>query len=332
MFGKGSESMKKLRFLTACIVICSMTLTFVSASEVQSPKIVFADSEDAQAEETSVQTEKLFVEYEDGENNVKDWLDAIEGFFSVSAIEETNASAAFQEEVLRTWFIEDTTFVSIRDFVERNYPDAVFTYDNGKVTVSHDGFYMEFVEGNIYYYVNGRILPLTRPCFESDGCFYVPIRALAYIYSYDVSWDEPSFTATLNENGKVLLSGEEFYDYDDYILLAKLIRAESGNQPLEGKIAVGNVVMNRVKNSSFPDSISGVIYDRRSGIQFTTAYNGSLNAKPTEECLVAAKLCLEGYSVTDDSLYFFNPDACSGSWIRNNKTYVTKIGNHVFYS
>ena len=66
--------------------------------------------------------------------------------------------------------------------------------------------------------------------------------------------------------------------------------------------------------------------------EFATAYNGSLNAKPTEECLVAAKLCLEGYSVTDDSLYFFNPDACSGSWIRNNKTYVTKIGNHVFYS
>ncbi|MEA4920407.1 MAG: cell wall hydrolase [Clostridiaceae bacterium] len=333
--------MQKLRFLPAFIVICSLTLTSVHASAPASPKIVFGnDSSEVTAQtEDENDTQRLLIEYAEGtgkaENENDDWFSAIEGFFSIKKLEETAAAyvpAAEKESEIRTIFIEDTTYVSIRDFIERNYPNAVFNYENGKVSISHQGFYIEFTEGAIYYYVNGRILPLNRTCFEQDGCFYVPLRSLALIYSYDVAWNEEAFTATLNENGKILLSGQDYYNYDDYILLAKLIRAESGNQPLDGKIAVGNVIINRVKNSAFPDTIADVIFDRRCGIQFTTAYNGSLSKAPTEECLVAAKLCLEGYSVTNSSLYFFNPSTCSAKWIKNHRQYVTTIGDHAFYS
>lgn len=328
--------MGKLRFISAFTIICMMISGFATALASQeeiTPKIVFAQavSAEAPAEQAPEEAEPLFVEYEDLADG--EWFSALEGFFSIASLFETAASAPQKEsQDMRTLLVDNTTYVSLRDFVSLHYPETKFGYDNGKVTLSCDGRYMEFTEGNIYYYVDGRILPLSSPCFERDGCFYVPLRALTKIFSYDIDWDDESATATLSQNGVRLLSGKEFYDQDDYMLLARLIRAESGNQPLEGKIAVGNVIMNRVNNPSFPNTISGVIYDRSSGVQFTTAYNGAMDVYPNEESLIAAKLCLEGYSVTDTSLFFFNPDTTAARWIRNNRTYVTKIGNHAFYS
>ena len=327
--------MKKFRFIAAFIVICSFTLTFVQASAPISPKVVFAAPTD---ESTPDADRPLAVAA--GAASAADpdrWYAVLEGFFALTALEETAASSisgvpAEDDPEIRTIFIEDTTYVSIRDFIEAIRSDAVFGYKSGMVTVSHDGMYMEFRPDQIYCYANGRILPLPRPCFEQENTFYVPIRTLAQIYAYDVAWNEDTQTATLFESAEAFLSGEAFYDYDDYMLLARVIRAESGNQPLKGKIAVGNVILNRVRNDAFPDTISDVVYDRSCGVQFTTAYNGSLNKKPTEECLVAAKLCLEGYSVPDESLYFLNPRVSGSSWICRNCRYVTTIGDHAFYS
>lgn len=327
--------MGKLRLISAFTVICMMISGLamaLAAEEEITPKIVFAQavSSGAPAPDTPEEAEPLFVEYEDLVKG--DWYSALEGFFSISSLFETAASAPQREGDMRTLLADGTTYVSLRDFVSLHHPDAKFGYDGGKVTLSCGGRYMEFSEGCIYYYVDGRILPLSSTCFEKDGCFYVPLRALAKIFSYDIDWNDEEATATLSQNGVRLLTGAEFYDQEDYMLLARLIRAESGNQPLEGKIAVGNVIMNRVKNPSFPNTISGVIYDRTSGVQFTTAYSGAMDVYPNQESLIAAKLCLEGYSVTDTSLFFFNPDTTAAKWIRNNRTYVTKIGNHAFYS
>jgi len=332
MSEKGSESMKKFRLMTAFVVICSLMLTFAQASSPISPKIVFGADPDSDLD--AGPTDAEHIEY-DGSSD-ENWYEAIEGFFSIKSLEETTASSlpltGSDSEEIRTVFIEDTTFAALRDFVELHAPDAEFTYNNGTVTVAYENTYMEFHEGAIYYYVNGRVLPLDRVCFETDGTFYVPIRALALIYSYNVAWSEPEQTVTLSPNGEELLTGEEFYNYDEYMLMARLINAESGNQPLKGKIAVGNVIMNRVADPRFPSTISGVIYDRSCGIQFTTAYNGSLNKKPNEESLLAAKLCLEGYSVTDSCLYFLNPRISGGSWVTRNRPYVMTIADHAFYS
>ncbi len=327
--------MGKLRLISAFTIICMMIpglATALAAEETVTPQIVFTQAVSAEAsnQPEAEDAEPLFVEYEDLAKG--EWYSALEGFFSIASLFETAASAPQTDGNMRTALIGGTTFVSLRDFVTLHHPDAIFGYEGGKVTLSCEGRYMEFTEGNIYYYVDGRILPLSSPCYEKDGCFYVPLRALAKIFSYDVDWDDGEAVATLSQNGERLLSGAEFYDQNDYMLLARLIRAESGNQPLEGKIAVGNVIMNRVKNPSFPNTVSGVIYDRSSGVQFTTAYNGAMDVYPNQESLIAAKLCLEGYSVTDTSLFFFNPKTTSAKWIRNNRTYVTTIGNHAFYS
>ena len=320
--------MKKLRILAAFIVICSLLLIPAQASAPVNPTIVFGTSESVMDAASAEPAEEI------GED--ESWFSAIEGFFSMTALEETTASALpeaeeAQDESIRTIFVKDTTFVSVRDFVETLYPDAVFGYKNGTVTVAHTDMYIELHPDKIYAYANGRMLPVSDPCFEQEDTFYAPIRLMASIYGFDVEWDEEASTVTLYDSGEDLVSGEAFYDEEDYLLLARLINAESGNQPLEGKIAVGNVIMNRIADPRFPDTVSDVIYDRSCGVQFTTAYNGSLNKKPNAESYIAAKLVLEGYSVTD-CLYFINPSISGRSWVSRNRPYVMSIADHAFYS
>ena len=330
--------MKKFRMLAAFIVICSLMLTTAQASAPIQPKIVFGNQTSETTQDADAPVHSSGDESENT-GELESWFSAIEGFFTMTALEETTASAFpyaaetdEEEEEIRTIFIEDTTFVSVRDFVETLYPDAAFTYNKGVVSVAHEDLYMELHPGKIYAYANGRMLPVTDPCFEQDDVFYAPIRLLAQVYGYDVAWDEDAQTATLFDNEEELIPGEAFYTQEDYLLLARLINAESGNQSLEGKIAVGNVIMNRMADSQFPDTIKDVIYDRSYGIQFTTAYNGSLNKKVNDESYIAAKLVLEGYSVTNDCLYFLNPRIARSNWICRNRTYVMSIGDHAFYS
>jgi N-acetylmuramoyl-L-alanine amidase len=100
---------------------------------------------------------------------------------------------------------------------------------------------------------------------------------------------------------------------------------------LTGKIAVGNVILNRVKSAEFPDCIYDVIFDDNWGIQFEPVENGSIYNTPTEESILAAKLCLDGASVVDASLYFLNPAKASNFWAIQNCIYISTIGNHQFY-
>lgn len=114
----------------------------------------------------------------------------------------------------------------------------------------------------------------------------------------------------------------------DLALLAQLIESESGNQSFEGKLAVGTVVMNRVKSDEFPDTIREVIFQKG---QFSVVPNGTIYNKPSDESLKAAKEIMAGSRVLGSNvLYFYNPKLTSKSnWITGRK--VTKtIGDHKF--
>lgn len=112
-------------------------------------------------------------------------------------------------------------------------------------------------------------------------------------------------------------------DADTTLLLAALIQCEAGSESYEGQVAVGAVVMNRVRSAAYPDSIHGVIY--ASG-QFTPAMNGKVNAvyesgRIKESCIKAAEEALSGVSNVGDLTHFR----------RNNGREGLVIGNHVFY-
>lgn len=125
---------------------------------------------------------------------------------------------------------------------------------------------------------------------------------------------------------------ETGYDSTDLFWLSRIIYAEAGTEPLDGKLAVGSVVMNRVASESYPDTIYGVIFDRKFGVQFTPAATGSVYKSPDRESVLAAKMCLGGYSVSDDILFFLNEAIATGTWMQDNRDFVMTIGNHDFYS
>lgn len=115
-------------------------------------------------------------------------------------------------------------------------------------------------------------------------------------------------------------------DQAELTLLAKLVQVEAGYEPYEGKLAVASVVMNRVKNPNYPNTLKGVIYAPG---QFSPARNGKLDkATPSKESIKAAKAALSGENNVPGAVYFFNPKL-EPAKLKKVKV-VAKIGNHVF--
>ena len=112
----------------------------------------------------------------------------------------------------------------------------------------------------------------------------------------------------------------------DHRLLAKLVYAEARGESYKGQVAVAAVVLNRVASASFPNTISGVIY--QSGA-FGCVSNGSINNTPDSSAIRAARDALNGWDPTGGCLYYYNPRATSDKWIRT-RTVKTVIGNHSF--
>ena len=109
-------------------------------------------------------------------------------------------------------------------------------------------------------------------------------------------------------------------------LLARLIYGEARGEPYAGQVAVGAVVLNRVKNSSFPNTISGVIY--QSGA-FDVVKDGQINLSPDSTAKKAAQDALNGWDPTYGAIYYFNPSTATNKWIWSRPMTVT-IGRHRF--
>lgn len=112
----------------------------------------------------------------------------------------------------------------------------------------------------------------------------------------------------------------------DHRLLAKLVYAEARGEPYKGQVAVAAVVLNRVESASFPNTISGVIYQRNA---FTCVNNGSINNTPDNSSIRAALDALNGWDPTGGCLYYYNPKTATDDWIRS-RTVQTVIGRHYF--
>lgn len=110
-------------------------------------------------------------------------------------------------------------------------------------------------------------------------------------------------------------------------LLARLVYAEARGESYKGKVAVAAVVLNRVRSSSFPNTISGVIFQNNA---FECVTNGSIYNTPDSDCMRAAKEAMNGWDPTGGCLYFYNAaNVSSGSWI-HTRTVKTVIGRHSF--
>ncbi len=117
------------------------------------------------------------------------------------------------------------------------------------------------------------------------------------------------------------------YTADEASLLAKLIHAEARGESLEGQIAVGAVVINRVKSDAFPDSIHSVIHQPG---QFSPVARNALPSKPSSQSVEAARRALVGEDPTHGALFFYNPRRTSNPSFWESRRIIRRIGNHNF--
>ncbi|MEK4116595.1 cell wall hydrolase [Paenibacillus sp. FSL W8-0919] len=137
-------------------------------------------------------------------------------------------------------------------------------------------------------------------------------------------------TKTLTQDQKDQATWTYDLSAEELLLLQKIVMAEAEGEPYEGKVAVANVVLNRLRSANFPDTITEVIYQKH---QFSPVANGRLKrVNPNEETIKSVNAALHGHkAVQDDTYFFLSLKLAQDLTVHHSRTFVKKIGNHSFY-
>lgn len=254
-----------------------------------------------------------------------------------------------------------TTYVPLR-VLSQSLGEVDARWDGTTAWVEGRGLTLTARPGDTWIEANAQKFDAPGGVRLENGTTLVPVRALAAAMGAEVTWDGAAQTVELTSRraaeadrpggaaggpsagGAPTQPGDTAggpsagqapaqpsYTQEDLYWLSRIISAESQGEPLEGKLAVGTVVLNRVASPEFPDTIYGVIFDRKWGVQFTPVANGTIYLEPTQESVEAARMVLEGARAAGNSLYFQNPDLTADRWAANNRKFVATIGCHWFY-
>ncbi len=188
---------------------------------------------------------------------------------------------------------------------------------------------------------------LSGAAFAREGVTYAPlVPLLDALGGWETTWDPSSRTASAETalfdldvpvgRSHVLADGFPFslsagtlvWGGRTYVPLrsvANLLGAQVDFAGWDSPVEV------RTASDIFPDTIKEVIFDRKDAVQFEPVSNGTIYDEPTAQSVLAAQLVLGGTSVAGDCLYFFNPEFSRGTWIRENRTWFSQIGCHLFY-
>jgi len=133
---------------------------------------------------------------------------------------------------------------------------------------------------------------------------------------------------TLFVTSTIYLNVSAAQNSSDLQLLARAVNGEARGEPYEGQVAVAAVILNRVKHSSFPNTISGVIYQPGA---FTAVADGQINVPIAENSTVykACRDAMNGWDPTSGAIYYFNPNTATNSWIWS-RPLIVQIGKHRF--
>ena len=230
------------------------------------------------------------------------------------------------------------TYLPLRTLAEQflENPRVYWDSKNGCAAVKTASLSLTAKPGDCYIIANGRYLALSSlyPAENTlvGGVTYVPLRTAVKAMGGEIHWNGQMRAVEITSGSGTITSGSQYYREDDVYWLSRIIYAESGAEPLRGQLAVGSVVMNRVAAKQFPNTIYGVIFDRKWGVQFTPIANGAIYKTPSAESIIAAKLTLDGCRISEDALYFLDPRLASSFWIVENRQALFSIGCHDFYS
>jgi len=225
-------------------------------------------------------------------------------------------------------------FLQIDNSTKVVHAKSVLHHDS-KVNLVPDKSYIDFPEKTptIEHTVkSGDTLSRLALYYMGDSDLWVDIQELNNVEPSNLQIGTVLKVPDMPEvRGKIIKSPDrpvvEYINQDSVYLLAQLITAEAKGEPYSGKIAVGNVVINRVNSSNFPNTIKNVIFQKG---QFSPVTNGSIHNEPTESAMKAAKEVVNGERVvSSNALYFYNPSTAKSKWIFSRTTLAT-IGNHRF--
>ena len=302
-FAQEEQKMRYLKRLLGCVTVCFCVL-------ICALLIVVAEAE------TVTQNERFSEKYD-----FPDGASPVSVRYGGRSILEGESA-----------IIDSVTYVPLRAFSEEMGAESVTWNAKSRVaTVKKGGITINIENGASYIEASGRILYFPTGTKNINDRLFLPIRPLAAALSVDVEWDGKTRSVLLSKSAKPFATGANFYNSDDLYWLSRIISAEARGEPLLGKIAVGNVVLNRKAHSSYPNTVYGVIFDRKHGTQFSPVSYGTIYNPPTAESILAAKICLEGYSISDEILFFVNPKYATSNWISNNRPFAFRIGNHYFF-
>lgn len=227
--------------------------------------------------------------------------------------------------------IGGNTYVPVRDFFAAMGCTVTWDSGAGKIRITRgEELEGELIPGSRLAQFNGRCWYMADACVNLEDVNMIPLRDAAKVFNAAVTWEEATRTACLEGYG-LLEPGGTFYDPADLLWIARIVRHESGNQILDGKVAVANVILNRMHSPAFPNTAEEVIFDTRSGVQFVTRESTKIYIEPSEECFLAAKLAMEGYETAPDCLYFASNSVAKRCWAGRNRPTFGVIGGHTFF-
>lgn len=239
------------------------------------------------------------------------------------------------EEILpgECYRMDGVTYVPLRRFCELLAPNAQIRWESKTKTalIQTDGLSLSVPAEQLYITANGHVLYTVGAVKNRNGHLYVPVRPLARAFAIALDWNAATCSVALTKHDSSTFISRASYDPDALYWLSRIISSEASVEPFVGQIAVGNVVLNRVRHAQYPNTIYGVIFDRKYGTQFSPVAFGTIYNAPSESAILAAKICLEGYSVSDTALFFFNPTIAVSDWISRSCTFEFRIGAHEFY-
>ena len=209
---------------------------------------------------------------------------------------------------------------------------TVYTEATEQVVITGTNLSITVKVGDPYITVNERIFYTGKKVISLGGWIFVPLTSMCKALNATVTIRQGYYDAFVTSGDPTKVKwASEYYNSTDLYWLSRIISAEAKGEPFAGQIAVGNVVLNRVKSSQFPNTVKGVIFDTKYGTQFSPVSSGTIYQAPTASAIRAAKVCLEGYSLSTQMIYFYNPSIATSSWIGRTRPYIMTIGNHKFY-
>ncbi len=229
--------------------------------------------------------------------------------------------------------IGGTVYVPVQRFADLfGSFKTVYTEATEQVVITGKNLSITVQVGDPYITVNERIFYTGKKVISLGGWIFVPLTSMCKALNAKVTIRSGYYDAFITSGDPTAVKwASEYYDSTDLYWLSRIISAEAKGEPFSGQIAVGNVVLNRVRSSQFPSTVKGVIFDSKYGIQFSPVASGTIYNTPTASAIRAAKICLEGYSLSTKMLYFYNPAIATSSWIGRTRPYIMTIGNHKFY-